>query len=146
LLFATTSFAIGPRIKAMVEAYPAFNRDNWLWLQLTLEFCVYVYAGYFGLGMGIILFAIYGVFSTMTIHQGNSIRNITTSLSSIVAIAIFIGSGLIRWVPSLIMMSGAIAGGYIAVHVARRLPATWVRVAILGWAICLTALAFKRYP
>ena len=145
LLFATTTFAIGPRIKAAVEAYPAFNRDNWTWLQLTLEFCVYIYAGYFGLGMGIILFAIYGVFSTMTIHQGNSIRNITTSLSSLVAIAIFIGSGLIRWVPSLIMMSGAIAGGYIAVRAAKRLPATWVRVAILTWAICLTALAFERY-
>ncbi len=61
------------------------------------------------------------------------------------AIVIFASSGLIRWLPSLIMMSGAIAGGYIAVHIARRLPAAWVRVVILGWAICLTALAFTRY-
>lgn len=145
LLFATTSFAIGPRIKQAVEAHPAFDRDNWTWLQLTLEFCVYVYAGYFGLGMGIILFAIYGVFSTMTIHQGNAVRNSATAVSSVVAIAIFIGSGIIRWVPSLVMMSGAIAGGYVALRVARRLPALWVRRCILAWAICLTALAFHRY-
>lgn len=95
--------------------------------------------------MGIILFAIYGVFSTMSIHQGDAIRNITTSLSSLVAIAIFIGSGIIRWMPPLIMMSGAIVGGYIALHIARRLPAAYVRVAMLSWAICLTALAFHRY-
>lgn len=145
LLFATTSFAVGPRIKALAERHPAFDRDRWIWLSLVLEFCVYIYSGYFGLGMGIILFAIYGVFSQMTIHEGNAIRNITTSLSSLVAIGIFIGSGIIRWLPSLVMMSGAVAGGYVALHVARRLPAAVVRVAILGWAMCLTALAFYRY-
>jgi hypothetical protein len=61
-----------------------------------------------------------------------------------VAIAIFIHSGLIRWVPSLIMMSGAVVGGFIAVHIAKRLPAAWVRMAILAWAVALTGLAFYR--
>ena len=145
LLFATTSFALGPRVKAKIETYPHFERSQWAWLQLTLEFCVYIYSGYFGLGMGIILFAIYGIFSQMTLHQGNAVRNITTSLSSLVAIAIFIHSGLIRWVPSLIMMAGAVAGGVIAVRIAKRLPAAWVRLAILIWASGLTGLAFYRY-
>ena len=81
----------------------------------------------------------------MTLHQGNAVRNITTSLSSLVAIAIFIHSGLIRWLPSLIMMSGSVAGGFIAVHIAKRMPAAWVRLAILTWAIGLTGLAFSRY-
>lgn len=145
LLFATTSFAIGPRIKALVEGFPGFDRARWLWLSLVLEFCVYIYAGYFGLGMGIILFAVYGVFSDMTIHQGNALRNITTALSSLVAIVIFISSGLIHWLPSLVMMAGAILGGMVAVHLAKRLPARLVRAVILAWAICLTALAFYKY-
>ncbi len=145
LLFATTTFAIGPRVKAKIDTYPQFDQSQWLWLQLVLEFCVYIYSGYFGLGMGIILFAIYGIFSQMTLHQGNAVRNITTSLSSLVAIGIFIHSGLIRWLPSLIMMSGAVAGGFVAVHIAKRLPAAWVRSAILIWAAALTGLAFYRY-
>ena len=95
--------------------------------------------------MGIILFAIYGIVTQMTIHQGNTVRKTTTSLSSLVAIAIFIPSGLVRWVPSLVMMAGAMLGGYIAVHVAKRLPAEIVRLAILAWQICQTALAFDRY-
>lgn len=41
LLFATISFAIGPRIKTWVEAVLGFDRENWLWLSLCLEFCVY---------------------------------------------------------------------------------------------------------
>lgn len=145
LLFASTTFAAGPRLKAKIETYPQFDRSQWVLLQLTLEFCVYVYSGYFGLGMGIILFAIYGIFSQMTLHQGNAVRNITTSLSSLVAIAIFIHSGLIKWLPSLIMMSGAVTGGFIAVHIAKRLPAAWVRMAILAWAVALTGLSFYRY-
>lgn len=145
LLFATTSFAIGPKIRAITERHPAFDRSRFVWLSLALEFLVYIYSGYFGLGMGIILFAIYGVFWTMTIHEGNAIRNITTSVSSLVAIGLFIVSGIIRWLPSLIMMSGAITGGYVAVRVAKKLPARLVRNTILGWAVVLTALAFYRY-
>lgn len=145
LLFATTSFAIGPLVKAKIETYPQFERSHWVWLQLTLEFCVYIYSGYFGLGMGIILFAIYGIFSQMTLHQGNAVRNITTSLSSLVAIGIFIYAGLIRWLPALIMMSGAVAGGFVAIKIAKRLPSAWVRLAILIWAFGLTGLAFYRY-
>ena len=81
----------------------------------------------------------------MTLHQGNAVRNITTSLSSLVAIAIFIHSGLIRWLPALIMMSGAVAGGFLAVHIAKHLPAAWVRIATLTWAAGLTGLAFYHY-
>lgn len=145
LLFATTSFAIGPKIRALTERHTAFDRSRYVWLSLLLEFCVYIYSGYFGLGMGIILFAIYGVFWTMTIHEGNAIRNITTSVSSLVAIILFIVSGIIRWLPSLIMMSGAITGGYVAVRVAKKLPAHLVRNTILCWAVVLTAVAFYRY-
>ncbi|NBZ87898.1 sulfite exporter TauE/SafE family protein [Stagnihabitans tardus] len=145
LLFATTSFAVGPTIRAGVERLGSFDRGRWLGLQLALEFGVYVYSGYFGLGMGIILFAIYGVFTTMTIHEGNAVRNITTSVSSLVAIGLFIRGGLIDWGPALIMMAGAVCGGYVAVKVARSIPAVVVRRSILVWAVVLTAVAFWRY-
>lgn len=145
LLFATTSFAVGPTIRAQVERLGHFDRSRWTLLQLALEFCVYIYSGYFGLGMGIILFAIYGVFTTMTIHEGNAVRNITTSVSSLVAIGFFIWGGLVAWAPALIMMGGAVCGGYVAVKVARRIPATAVRKGILAWAVVLTGVAFWRY-
>ena len=145
LLFATLSFALGPWLKRKLERDFAFDASRWLWLSFVLEFLVFVYGGYFGLGMGIVMLAIYAIFSHMNIHQANAIRNITITVMTLISIVIFARAGVIRWIPSLIMMSGAVAGGYGAVHVARRLHPKLVRRAITLWAVGLTALAFYRY-
>ena len=145
LLFATLSFALGPWIKLKLERDFAFDGSRWLWLSFVLEFAVFVYGGYFGLGMGIVMFAIYSIFSHMTVHQANAIRNVTITLMTVISIAIFANAGIIRWLPSLVMMSGAMAGGYFTARIALRLPQHYVRRGILVWAVCLTALAFWRY-
>lgn len=145
LLFATLSFALGPAIKLKLERDFAFDGSRWLWLSFLLEFAVFVYGGYFGLGMGIVMFAIYSIFSQMTIHQANAIRNVTITLMTLISIAIFAQAGVIRWVPSLIMMTGAMTGGYFTAKVARGIPHEIVRRGILVWAVCLTALAFWHY-
>jgi len=145
LLFATISFALGPAFKRWLERHNDFDVGNWLWLSFVLEFIVYVYGGYFGLGMGIILLAIHAIFSHMSIHHANALRNITISLMTVIGIALFAQAGLIRWMPSLIMMTGAIAGGYGMAKLARRLPADKVRLAILCWSVMLTAFSFWRY-
>lgn len=145
LLFATLSFALGPWIKMKLERDFAFDGSRWLWLSFLLEFAVFVYGGYFGLGMGILMFAIYSIFSQMTIHQANAIRNVTITLMTLISIAIFAQAGIIRWAPSLVMMAGAVLGGYFTAKVAMRIPHHLVRRGILVWAVCLTALAFWRY-
>jgi uncharacterized membrane protein YfcA len=63
----------------------------------------------------------------------------------VLSIAIFAKAGVIRWLPSLIMMSGAMIGGYFTARIAMRVPHVYVRRGILVWAVCLTALAFWRY-
>ena len=145
LLFATVSFALGPWIKLKLERDFAFDGSRWLWLSFLLEFLVFVYGGYFGLGMGILMFAIYSIFSAMTIHQANAIRNVTITLMTLISIVIFAKAGIIRWAPSLVMMSGAVLGGFFTAKVAMRIPHHLVRKGILVWAVCLTALAFWRY-
>ncbi len=145
LLFATVSFAAGPTFKRWLERGTNFDVSRWLWLSFILEFLVYVYGGYFGLGMGIILLAIHSIFSHMSVHHANALRNITISLMTIIGIVIFSSSGLIRWAPSLVMMAGAIVGGYGMSKLARVLPADKVRLGILVWSVILTAFSFWRY-
>ena len=145
LLFATSSFALGPTIKRWLENHTEFNVSNWLWLSFLLEFLVYVYGGYFGLGMGIILLAIHSIFSHMSVHHANALRNITIALMTLISIAIFARSGLIRWPPSLAMMVGAVVGGYGMSKLARLVPASKVRLGILFWSVALTAFAFWRF-
>lgn len=145
LLFATLSFALGTWLKGRLERDFAFDGSKWLWLSFILEFTVYIYGGYFGLGMGIVMFAIYAIFSHMSIHQANAIRNVTITLMTLISIVIFARAGVIRWLPSLIMMAGAMIGGYGTASIAKRVPAMLVRRGILVWAFCLTALAFWKY-
>lgn len=145
LVFATISFGAGPAIKRWLEGGTSFEVKRWLWLSFILEFLVYVYGGYFGLGMGIMLLAIHSIFSHMSVHHANALRNVTISLMTVIGIGIFAQAGLVRWGESLIMMLGAIVGGYGMAHVARRLPVDAVRLVILSWSVVLTAFSFWRY-
>ncbi|MEO6607588.1 MAG: sulfite exporter TauE/SafE family protein, partial [Aestuariivirga sp.] len=108
LLFATSSFALGPTLKRWLERNDNFDISRWLWLSFVLEFLVYVYGGYFGLGMGIILLAIHSIFSHMSVHHANALRNITIAAMTLFSILIFAREGLIQWLPSLVMMAGAV--------------------------------------
>lgn len=145
LAFSTASFALAPSIKRWLERRHDFDGKNWLWLSFALEFIVYVYGGYFGLGMGVVLLALYAMFGHEDIHEANAIRNATITLITLIAIALFAHAGVIRWLPSLIMMTGAFLGGYLMIKVARSVPQHWVRWGILAWSVTLTAIAFWRY-
>ena len=145
LVFATVSFGLGPWIRDQLHAMPSFDAARWMWLSFVLEFVVFVYGGYFGLGMGIILLAIHSIFSRLDIFHANALRNVTVALMTLVSIVIFIGAGLVRWVPAAAMMAGAILGGYGTAKIARRVPQHLVRTAILCWSVLLTGYSFWRY-
>lgn len=145
LTFSTVAFALSPAIKRWLERRHNFDGSRWIWLSFILEFIVYVYGGYFGLGMGVVLLALYAMFGHDDIHEANAIRNATISLITLIGIALFAHAGVIRWLPSLIMMLGAFIGGYFMISIARSVPQHWVRWGILAWSVVLTAIAFWRY-
>lgn len=145
LLAATLCFALGPWIKRQLERRHGFEGANWLWLSLLIETIVYAYGGYFGLGMGIVLLSVYALFGIEDIHEANAVRNAAITVVTLIGIALFTGAGLVRWPQSLVMMLGAVAGGWATVKVARRVPQRIVRIAILSWAVVLTMLAFWLY-
>jgi uncharacterized membrane protein YfcA len=128
-----------------MERHFNFDGSRWLWLAFILEFLVYVYGGYFGLGMGILMFTIYALFTSMNLHQANALRNITISLMTLISIVIFARAGVIRLGPAVVMMSGAIVGSYFSAKIAKRVDPRLVRNGILVWAVILTAFAFWKY-
>jgi uncharacterized membrane protein YfcA len=145
LTVSTLAFALAPTIKRWLEQKHDFDGRRWIWLSFLLEFIVYVYGGYFGLGMGVVLLALYAMFGHDDIHEANALRNATITVITLIAIAIFAHAGVIRWLPALIMMLGAFLGGYVMIKVARSAPQLWVRRGILAWSVALTVIAFWRY-
>jgi uncharacterized membrane protein YfcA len=50
------------------------------------------------------------------------LRTLMTAAANAVAVLLFIASGAVSWLPTLAVMAGAIAGGYLGARLGRRLP------------------------
>lgn len=114
---------------------------------VTAQFLVSVYGGYFGAGMGIIMLAALGLYGLSDIHQRNGLKNVLSTLINGVAGLYFVISGAINWTDALLLMSGAIAGGYGGGAVARRLRPSTVQGIVIGIGVIATlTLILKRHP
>jgi len=52
--------------------------------------------------------------------------------------------GPVRWTAMIVMGSGAAAGGYLGVGVARRLGRKWLRVAVISYGLAAAAVMLLR--
>jgi uncharacterized membrane protein YfcA len=95
-----------------------------------------VYGGFFGAGLGIILTAVLSITEAGDIRSIKALKNLLASAVSLVATAIFIVQGAVHWPETLVMLAGAILGGYAGGQLIRILPGDWVRrIVILAGAI-----------
>jgi len=60
-------------------------------------------------------------------------------------VVVFVRDGLVDWRYALPMAAAAILGGYAGARVARRLPASYVRYAVIAIGFGLSAYYFIRY-
>ena len=148
ILFATILFAAGEPItrrfarsdipNTIAESAPS---RGWWTGAILFQFLVAIYGGYFGAGMGILMLAALGLMGLTDIHQMNGLKNFFAVCINIVASAYFIASGRVEWPYALVMIVGAIAGGYGGAGLARKLGRRFVRRAVivigLGMAMSL---------
>ena len=148
ILFATILFAAGEPInrRLALNADPRSQTERlptraWWTGAIVFQFGVAIYGGYFGAGMGILMLAALGLMGLTDIHQMNGLKNFFAVCINIVASAYFIASGRVEWTYALVMVVGAIAGGYGGAGLARKLGRRFVRRAVivigLGMAVSL---------
>jgi uncharacterized protein len=140
LLVATLLFTFGDRLKGRQGSGPSLGLAGAVLVQLGIA----VYGGYFGGGMGIVMLAAYALIGLEDIHEMNALKSLTAVVLNGVANVTFVLSRVVLWTPGLLMIGGAVAGGYAGATLARRLPQAWVRrfVVVTGWS--LTAYFFAR--
>lgn len=148
ILFATILFAAGEPItrrfalfsKSGADTGPTPTRGWWAGA-IVFQFLVAIYGGYFGAGIGILMLAALALMGLTDIHQMNGLKNFFAVCINIVAAAYFIASGRVAWAYALLMVVGAIAGGYGGAGIARKLGRRFVRGAViaigLGMAVSL---------
>jgi uncharacterized protein len=145
LLAATVLFAIGPRLgrgaagRAALELSPGK-----IALATLVELVVAVYGGYFGGGIGILILAMLGALGMSDIHDMNALKIILTALINGVAVITFIAARAVYWPQALVIVAGAVLGGYFGAHYSQRLPERWVRGFVLLVGAGMTVYFFLR--
>ena len=142
LLAATLLFTFGGSLTRRLRARLAVSENSSdppvLCLALV-QFAIAIYGGYFGGGIGILMLAALSVMGMENIHEMNAVKTVLASCINGVAVVTFVVASAIYWPQAIVMVIGAIVGGYGGAHVARRLPPLLVRrfVIVVGFGMTL---------
>ena len=141
LLLATVTLAAGPRLsRALAKVgLQAGHR-----VVLSVQFLLGIYGGYFGGAVGLMMLAAWSLLTTADIASLTPLRTLMLAAANAVAVLVFVVSGNVSWAPALVVMAGAIAGGWLGAQVGRRLPAVVLRVLVLTITVATTAIFFWR--
>lgn len=132
MFVAAFIFTFGERIRAAIKA-PSGS----VAVVATVQFCISVYGGYFGGGMGLMMLAAFTLLGLKDLHQMNALKAIAGILINGIALVAFIGDGVIDWPRLLPTVAGAVFGGFGGASLARKLPGGRVRpyVVVLAWGM-----------
>jgi uncharacterized protein len=112
---------------------------------LVLQLVISMYVGYFGAGTGILLLALLALLGLEDIHAMNAMKTLLVSVANGVAIVTFIWARVIVWPQALLMLVGAVIGGYGGAHLAQRMNPQHVRWLVIGIGFVMSAYFFIRY-
>jgi uncharacterized membrane protein YfcA len=149
LLAATVIFAASPAItRAVRRSQAAASHHHASLARRILVFSLYllvaVYGGFFGAGLGILTLAVLGMLGFENIHEMNALKTLQATLINGVALVAFVAAGVIQWPQALVMIVGAVAGGYGGAAVARQMNPAWVRAVVIVISVSLTIYFFVR--
>jgi uncharacterized protein len=151
LLLATLMFAFGPLVQRwtkqrakvhhkVISTDPNVvgnNPKSWLGYALAS-----IYGGYFGAGQGIVLMTIVTLSGVEDLQEANAIKNAVATIVSLIAVIILAFKGLILWKYGILMVVGAILGGYLGGRFAKGLSKQALRYFVLATASSFTVVYF----
>ena len=139
LLAATLAFWFGEQARAWLTRHVRLRPYSPLSL-----IAVSIYGGYFQGGLGIVLLALISLWGLRDLTQMNALKNALSLVLGLVPVVVFALGGLIEVQPALLMMVGALLGGYAGAPLAKWLPKPVVHKFIVGVGLTLSAIFFWR--
>lgn len=160
MLVATLLFAFSPRITKLLRNRSAATHDSIYsqeiadktstisWRSLIaisfIQLIIAVYGGYFGGGIGIMILASLGILGMENIHEMNGMKTVLQTSINGVAVITFILARAVVWLPALVMIAGAIVGGYGGAYFARKLDPRAIRIFVILVGTGMTIYFFLR--
>ena len=148
MLFAVGIFAPGGNLtKALRERFSkqlAAGGIVVILIVAVLQFLIAVYGGFFGGGIGILMLAALALAGMTNIHTMNGLKVLLATLINGVAVVRFVIAGTIFWQYAVVMIIGAILGGYGGAAYAQRLDPKVVRRFVMVVGVVMTIYFFVR--
>lgn len=142
MLGATIVFAIGPWLSRITRGTSLGEGRGARAAIFALYLAIAIYGGFFGAGLGILTLAVLALLGSENIHSMNALKTLQATLINGVAVLAFVLAGVVTWSAALVMVTGAIAGGYGGAALARRLNPQWVRNGVIVVSVLLTTAFF----
>jgi uncharacterized membrane protein YfcA len=145
LLFATLLFICGGKLNTTLKQFASYHQHasivgRLLLLLLLLGICLY--GGFFNAGLGIIVLSYLALAGYSNINTMNGLKLLVSSAISMIAIVLFVFSGVIAWHEGISVLLGTLVGGYVAAHVSRKLSQKHVRSFIIVVSCGITCYFF----
>ena len=105
-------------------------------------FLVCLYGGFFNAALGVILLSYLALAGFSDLNAMNGLKLLISSLVSLFAVVLFIFSGLIAWQEGLVVVLGALIGGYIAAHYSRKIHQPTLKILISVISVMITVFFF----
>jgi len=141
VLFATSVFAYGSFVPRKADRPPVLGPFG----AGAAQFCIAVYGGYFGGGIGFLMLAALTA-AGLAIRNANATKNVLAGVMNASAVAIFVFSPQIHWLQAGIACVGAAIGGLIGGHMVSRVNQKLLRIFAVMIGITLTIGLFLRAP
>jgi len=145
---ATLLFAFGKRLtRTLGRVVKGTGPPSWPTLVgLTLvQFFIAVYGGFFGGGIGILMLAMLELIHIEDIHAMNGLKALLGTAINGAAVVTFIVAKEVVWPQAILMIVGAVAGGYGGAHFAQKLDPRWVRASVICVGTGMTIYFLWRY-
>ena len=147
LLGGTLLFAFGNNIRAMAGKSHAVDDLGALsWRAITAasiaEVLGAIYGGYFGAGIGFMLMGMLAAMGMRDINAMAAIRTLLSVVINAVAVLTFILARAVLWPHCLVMIAGAMTGGWFGAHYAQKADPQKVRRVVIAIGVAMTAYYF----
>jgi uncharacterized membrane protein YfcA len=145
---ATLLFAFGKRLtRKLGQVFKRSGPPSWpIIVGLTgVQFFIALYGGFFGGGMGILMLAMLEMMHIDDIHTMNGLKAILGTAINGAAVVTFIAARQVVWPQGILMIVGAVAGGYGGAHYAQKIDPRWVRASVICVGTGMTIYFLWRY-
>lgn len=146
LLFATLLFTVQDTVRKRLGPGSRATRSTlgWIVFAVVFQLLVAIYGGYFGAGMSIMMLTSLGILGMSDILEMNALTSLFALCINGMAALLFIVTGMVDWRYLLPMAAAALAGGYGAAGVARRVGRTAVRRFVIGVGFAISIYLFVK--